>query len=130
MIQIIDIINQWSIDRCLYTYQADFANASANATESEHKVAFDKDTENHVQIPCDNQDAKATNASSATLQTSLDEEQEPDPSLVKTTEYLNNLQEAEQARIQKSKNKSKLAEMAETNLSGYGIIPGKGESEK
>jgi hypothetical protein len=53
-----------------------------------------------------------------------------DPSLAKTTEYLKNLQEAEQARIEKSKNESKLAEMAETNLSDYEIISGNEKSEK
>ena len=49
----------------------------------------------------------------------------PDPFLVETSMYLNNLNEEEQARNQKSKNKSKLAEMTETNLSGYRIMPEK-----
>ena len=69
--------------------QADFANATANATKSNHEVTSDRNTENHVQ----NQTAIDANASNATLQTSLDEEQEPDPSLAGTTKLLNNLRE-------------------------------------
>ena len=42
-----------------HSKQPNFANPSANATESEHKVAFDKDTENHIQISFDTQDAKS-----------------------------------------------------------------------
>jgi hypothetical protein len=69
--------------------QVDFANATANATKSNHEVTSDRNTENHVQ----NQDANGANASNATSQTSLDEEQETDPSLAGTTKLLNNLRE-------------------------------------
>ena len=93
--------------------QADFANSTTNATKSNHEVTSDRNTESLFQ----NQIADASNASNATLQASLGEVQEPDPSLEKTSEYLKNLQEAEQARIQKCKNKSKRAEMAETQSS-------------
>ena len=105
----------------LLSKQSNFANATTNATESDHEIAFDKTPENYAQ----NQD---TNAMNAILQTSLGEK--PDPSLAKTTEYLRNLREAEQARIQKSKNKSKLAEMTETSLSDNDFMPGNWESEK
>ena len=37
---------------------------------------------------------RIANATNATLQTSLDEEQEPNPSLAETTRLLNNLREA------------------------------------
>ena len=43
-----------------------------------------------------------------------------DPSLKRTSECLKNLQEAEQARIQK--NKSKVAQAAEDNTSGKGVM--------
>jgi hypothetical protein len=107
-----------------HSKQSDFANATTSATESDHEIAFDKTPENHAQ----NQDPNATITTNAIMQTSLDEE--PDPSLASATEYLKNLREAEQARIQKSKNKSKLAEMTETSLSGNGFMPGNRESEK
>lgn len=71
-----------------------------------------------------NLDENAVNAVNATLQTSLAGE-EPDPSLARTTECLMNLQEAEQAR----KNRSKLAEMAEANRSCTGIMSGNGQEE-
>jgi len=107
-----------------HSKQSDFANATTSATESDHEIASDKTPENHAQ----NQDPNATITTNAIMQTSLDEE--PDPSLASATEYLKNLREAEQARIQKSKNKSKLAEMTETSLSGNGFMPGNRESEK
>ena len=69
-----------------HSKQPNFANATSNAIESDYEVEFDKSTQNHTQ----NQDANATNA---TLQTSLDEEQEPNPSLTETTRLLNNLRE-------------------------------------
>jgi hypothetical protein len=93
--------------------QADFANANANAIKSNHEVTSERNAENHVQ----NQIANDSNPSDATLQPSLANEQNPDSSLAKTSEYLKNLNEAEQARIQNGKNNRKLATMTESNLS-------------
>ena len=93
---------------------ADFASATADATESDCKEVFDKNTENRAQ----NQGPNATNATNAALQTTLageQQEQTPDPSCTKT-KCLKDLQETEQMRIKKSK--SRLAEMAEVNLIG------------
>lgn len=108
----------------LYSKQPNFANTTANATESDHEIAFDKTPDNHAQ----NQDVNAMNTTNASLQTLLGEE--PDPSLAKTTEYLKNLQEAKEAWIQKSKNKSKLAEMTEISLPDFGRMPRNEKSEK
>lgn len=61
------------------------------------------------------------------MQTSLGKEQEPDPSLAETTRLLKNLYEAGHAKIQT--NKSKLADMAEANISGIGVL-GNGQEQK
>ncbi len=81
-----------------HSKQASFADATTNATNTNQEVTSDKDTQDHAQ----NQIPNGANASSATLQTSYYEEQEPDSSLEKISEYLKNLHEAKQARIQKS----------------------------